>query len=186
MSRWLTEAVTVILALIATSVSVPVHAQSQGLPSQDQWLSDTRTAMYGSRAYVADRVDQGGRRLAVNFDIDNTSLATSYAEGTAVPVVLRFARYARSRGVTLLFNTGRLRGHTAGVARSLRRVGYDVEEICARATGEALVHSKQRCRAHFKAEGYTLIANVGNRDTDFVGSGYGRAFKLPDYNGQLG
>ena len=93
------------------------------MPSKEQWLADTRQAMHGSRAYVGRRVDQGGRRLAVNFDIDNTSLATYYAKGTAVPVVLRFARYARSQGVTLLFNTGRERGHLAGVARSLRRVG---------------------------------------------------------------
>ena len=128
-SRWLIEAVTVVVALIGSSVSVPAQAHSAELPSKDQWLSDTRVAMYGSRAYVGDRVDEGGRRLAVNFDIDNTSLATYYAKGTAVPVVLRFAKYARSQGVTLLFNTGRLQGQTAGVARSLRRVGYDVREI---------------------------------------------------------
>ena len=184
MSRWLIEAVTLIVALVGTSLSVP--AQGSELPSKDQWLADTRAAMYGSRAYVGDRVDQGGRRLAVNFDIDNTALATYYAKGTAVPVVLRFAKYARSQGVTLLFNTGRLRGQTAGVARSLRRVGYDVKEICGRTSGESLAHSKQRCRAHFRAEGYTLIANVGNRDTDFAGSGYGRAYQLPDYDKALG
>ena len=184
MSRWLIEAVTLIVALVGTSLSVP--AQGSELPSKDQWLADTREAMYGSRAYVGDRVDQGGRRLAVNFDIDNTALATHYAKGTAVPVVLRFAKYARSQGVTLLFNTGRLRGQTAGVARSLRRVGYDVKEICGRMSGESLAHSKQRCRAHFRAEGYTLIANVGNRDTDFAGSGYGRAYQLPDYDKALG
>ncbi|MEO5709432.1 MAG: HAD family acid phosphatase [Nocardioidaceae bacterium] len=186
MSRWLIHAMTLVVALIGSSVSVPAHAQSEPLPGKDQWLSDTRVAMYGSRAYVGDRVDQGGRRLAVNFDIDNTSLATYYAKGTAVPVVLRFAKYARSQGVTLLFNTGRLRGQTAGVARSLRRVGYDVKEICGRSSGESLAHSKQRCRAHFRAEGYMLIANVGNRDTDFAGSGYGRAFRLPSYANQLG
>lgn len=186
MSRWLIEAVTVIVALIGSSVSGPAQAHSAPLPSRDQWLSDTRDAMVGSRAYVGDRVDRGGRRLAVNFDIDNTALATYYAPGTAVPVVLRFAKYARSQGVTLLFNTGRLRGQTAGVARSLSRVGYDVREICGRTAGESLVHSKQRCRAHFTAEGYTLIANVGNRDTDFAGSGYGRAFRLPNYGNRLG
>ena len=98
----------------------------------------------------------------------------------------RFARYARSQGVTLLFNTGRERGHLAGVARSLRRVGYDVREICGRKPGETLSHSKQRCRAHFVAEGYTLIANVGNRSTDFTGGNYERAFRLPNYGNVLG
>ena len=184
MARWLVHAVTLVAALVVPALPVP--AQAAEVPSKEQWLADTRQAMHGSRAYVDRRVDQGGRRLAVNFDIDNTSLATYYAKGTAVPVVLRFARYARSQGVTLLFNTGRERGHLAGVARSLRRVGYDVREICGRKPGETLSHSKQRCRAHFVAEGYTLIANVGNRSTDFTGGNYERAFRLPNYGNALG
>ena len=184
MARWLVHAVTLVAALVVPALPVP--AQAAEVPSKERWLADTRQAMHGSRAYVGGRVDQGGRRLAVNFDIDNTSLATYYAQGTAVPVVLRFARYARSQGVTLLFNTGRERGHLAGVARSLRRVGYDVREICGRKPGETLSHSKQRCRAHFVAEGYTLIANVGNRSTDFTGGNYERAFRLPNYGNALG
>ena len=184
MARWLVHAVTLVAALVVPALPVP--AQAAEVPSKEQWLADTRQAMHGYRAYVGRRVDQGGRRLAVNFDIDNTSLATYYAKGTAVPVVLRFARYARSQGVTLLFNTGRERGHLAGVARSLRRVGYDVREICGRKPGETLSHSKQRCRAHFVAEGYTLIANVGNRSTDFTGGHYERAFRLPNYGNALG
>ena len=184
MARWLVHAVTLVAALVVPALPVP--AQAGEPPSKEQWLADTRQAMYGSRAYVGQRVDQGGRRLAVSFDIDNTSLATYYAKGTAVPLVLRFARYARSQGVTLLFNTGRERGHLAGVARSLRRVGFDVKEICGRKPGETLSHSKQRCRAQFVAEGYTLIANVGNRSTDFTGGNYERAFKLPNYGDTLG
>ena len=184
MSRWLVLAVTMVVALTASAAPVP--AQAAEPPGKRQWLADTRQAMDGSRSYVGHRVARGGHRLAVNLDIDNTSLATYYAKGTAVPVVLRFARYARSQGVSLLFNTGRERGHLAGVARSLRRVGYDVTEICGRRRGESLSHSKQRCRRHFVAEGYTVIANVGNRSTDFVGGNYERAYRLPSYGGALG
>ena len=51
---------------------------------------------------------------------------------------------------------------------------------------EDKVHSKRRCRAQFIARGYTLIANVGNRSTDFVGPrNYGRRFDLPDYGNRL-
>jgi HAD superfamily, subfamily IIIB (Acid phosphatase) len=183
-ARWLVEAVTVVVALVGGAVTVP--AQADGPPSQERWLADTRSAMDGSRAYLADRVDRGGRRLAVNLDIDNTALATYYAPGTAVPAVLRFARYARSRGVVLLFNTGRERGRLAGITRTLRRAGYDVREVCGRRAGERLVHGKQRCRTHFADEGWTVVANVGNRDTDFVGGSAGRAFRLPSYGGRLG
>ena len=34
--------------------------------------------------------------------------------------------------------------------------------------------------------GFTIIANVGNRSTDFVGKNYERAFKLPSYGNRLG
>jgi hypothetical protein len=30
-----------------------------------------------------------------------------------------------------------------------------------------------------------LIANIGNRSTDFVGGNYLRAYRLPNYGGQL-
>src|SRR6187431_2903298 len=116
-------AAAAILLLVATllgSLLVVSPAQARSLPTKERWLADTRQAMYGSRTYVQQRAAQGGTKLAVNFDIDNTSLATYYARGTAVPVVLRFARYARTQGVTLLFNTGRERGHLAGVRASLR------------------------------------------------------------------
>jgi hypothetical protein len=70
--------------------------------------------------------------------------------------------------------------------RQLEHAGYTVTEVCGRRSGESLTHSKQRCRQHYVAEGYTLIANVGNRRTDFTGSGYERAFRLPNYANQLG
>ena len=60
-----------------------------------------------------------------------------------------------------------------------------VTEVCGRAHGEGLVHGKQRCRRHFVDEGYTIIANVGNRSTDFTGGNYERAFRLPNYGNQL-
>jgi predicted secreted acid phosphatase len=171
-----------------TALVVPVPAAEAAVPSQEQWAADVNQAMAGSRVYLRQRVAQGGTRLAVNLDIDNTSLASHYAYGQAVSVVLRFADYAETQGVTLLFNTGRVRGNgaLAAVARDLRRAGYAVGEVCGRASsGEGLADGKQRCRRHFVDEGYTIIANVGNRRTDFTGGDYERAFRLPSYGNQL-
>jgi hypothetical protein len=172
------------VVLLATTALWPAQG---ALPSESQWLSDVNQAMSGSRVYVGHRVAHGSG-LAVNLDIDNTSLASHYDYGAAVGVVLRLASYARSRGVTLLFNTGRLRGDGRMVraARQLRAAGYAVTEVCGRSTAdEGLAESKQRCRRHFVAEGYTIIANVGNRSTDFAGGDYERAFRLPNYGNQL-
>lgn len=172
------------LALLLTSLSMsPADAAT---PSRKQWLSDVHTAMSGSHTYIDRRVQKPGRRLAVNFDIDNTALATYYDGGGPVLDVRRFARYAKRHGVRLLFNTGRLQRRTPSAATQLRKAGYVVNEICGRHQGEGLISSKQRCRRHFVHEGYTIIANVGNRHTDFAGGNYERAFRLPNYQKQLG
>jgi hypothetical protein len=159
----------------------------RAVPSRAQWLADVKAAMRGSRGYVRDRVAAAapGERLAVNFDIDNTVIATYYDGGGAIPLMLRFSRLLDQLDVALVFNTGRLADQRQRTVRQLEESGFPVADLCLRTKGEALVTGKQRCRDGFIAEGYTLIANVGNNDTDFAGDGYERAFRLPSY-GVLG
>jgi hypothetical protein len=165
---------------------VPGASGSAPLPSEKEWRADVRHAMAGGRDYLTRRADRGGR-LAINLDIDNTALATRYDAGRPTPPVLRFARRAERLDIRVFFNTARHRGegNLRRVAGRLREVGYAVDRICGRRHGEAIVESKQRCRRQFRDRGYTLVANVGNRRTDFVGGGYERRFKLPSYGGRL-
>ena len=173
-----------VTGMLGAALVAPAQA---AVPSKSQWVADTYQAMKGSRSYTYHRVQQGGHKLAINFDIDNTSLASHYDYGAAVAVTLRFAKHARAHGVKLLFNTGRLRGdgRMSKAAAQLRSAGFVVTEVCGRNDGEGLIHGKQRCRRHFVDEGYTIIANVGNRSTDFAGGNYERAFRLPNYGNQL-
>jgi predicted secreted acid phosphatase len=163
------------------------HVAMRTVPSREQWLTDVRQAMKGARGYVRERVASKGadETLAINFDIDNTVLATYYDGGGAIPSMLRFSRFLRRQHVDLVFNTGRGAALRARTLAQLTRAGFPVAELCLRAKGEALATGKQRCRDEFMDEGYTLIANVGNNDTDFVGDGYERAYRLPNY-GVLG
>jgi hypothetical protein len=178
----------VTLALLLTVLAPP--SEASGLPSEKQWISDTYKAMRGSRAYVRDRVaqssNQGGTKLAINLDIDNTSLATRYDPGAPVAVTLRLVNYAKSKGVYILFNTGRNVSKRKSTIAQLKRAGYPVDGLCAHYKGEPLAKSKQRCRQSFVNNGFTIIANVGNRRTDFVGGNYERAFRLPNYGNRLG
>jgi hypothetical protein len=173
---------------MAVSGCVPASpAQQSALPSQQHWLADVHRAMSGSETVLSQRVERAaGGRLAINLDIDNTALATRYDKGAAVADVLALARSAHRHGVAVLFNSARADGAGARLEakRQLTAVGFPVTEVCLRAHGEELVTGKQRCRRHFRDEGYTLIANVGNNATDFAGSGYERAYRLPNY-GQL-
>ena len=173
--------------MLATLVSVtllvpaPAHAR---LPRERTWRTDVAEAMAGSQRFLERRAERGGR-LAVNLDIDNTALATHYDRGDATPRVLRFARKAHRLDVDVLFNTARSRDDLRRTARVLRRAGYPVDAICGRRSGESVVHSKKRCRRGFRADGFELIANVGNNPTDFRGGGFDRAYRLPNYGGRL-
>jgi predicted secreted acid phosphatase len=159
----------------------------KGVPTRDQWLADVKAAMQGSRAYVRQRVAARtpDEKLAINFDIDNTVIATYYDGGGAIPLMLRFSNLLKRLDVAMVFNTGRLSDQRKRTVTQLTRAGFPVAEVCLRNKGETLPVGKQRCRDHFIDEGYTLIANVGNNDTDFVGDGYEKAYRLPNY-GVLG
>ncbi len=162
------------------------------MPSQQEWLADVTAAMRGSQRFVDARATVRARpedgRLAVNLDIDNTSLSSHYDYGKAIGVTLRFARNARENDVAVLFNTGRVvgDGRLARARRLLVAAGFPVTAICGRSSStESLAASKQRCRQQYVDRGYTIIANVGNRATDFVGDNYERAYRLPNYGNQL-
>lgn len=186
--------VALCLCLLSPAPVLPIASgatdsrASAGLPSAKHWRKDVRRAMAGSGKYLHARLDRAdpGEKLAINFDIDNTTLATHYNEGQPVRRVLRFARHAQRHGIYLLFNTGRSPDKLADAPAQLAAAGYLVTEICTRPIGTKLVAGKKQCRRHFRDEGYTIIANVGNRRTDFVGKHYGRAYKLPNYHNRLG
>jgi len=177
-----------LLAVLVLVALVPVGpTEAAGLPPKKAWLSDVSTVLTGSSSKLASAIDRAprGKRLAIVLDIDNTSIATEYAWPRPVKKTLALARYARSRGVTVYFVTGRRQSTLGSIRPVLDRAGYRYAGICGRKSGESLATGKQRCRARIAAKGFRIIANVGNRPTDFVGSGYGLRFKLPDYGNRL-
>lgn len=180
MDRVLLALVTLLFPLLAAA-----PAEAAPLPSRSQWLTDVRSAMRGADGYLDRRAAQGGRRLAVVLDIDNTSIETHYGWPDPVRRTLRFARHAHDLGYGVLFVTGRQQSSLRGVRPVLRRAGYPIDAMCGRQPGERLAHSKQRCRRQLTRSGWTITADVGNSRTDFVGRNYERAYRLPNYGGRL-
>ena len=116
----------VVLGAAPTEARAGVAASSGAaargdVPSRDQWLADVAAVMAGSRDVVRQRIaaKDPDERLAVNFDIDNTVLATYYDGGGAIPRMLKFARFLERRDVAVLFNTGRLASMRASTHLSL-------------------------------------------------------------------
>ena len=180
--------VLVLLTVALGPGGAPAAADERGVPSRSEWLKDVKQALKGSGDHLRERAESGETGLAVNLDIDNASIASYYDgdDAGAIPRVLRLAAVADELGVALVFNTGRTNAQRTRTLDQLEAAGYDVAALCMRKKGEAIPHGKQRCRDRFIAQGYTLVANIGNNPTDFTGDGYEKAYRLPNYGGELG
>ncbi|WP_254126068.1 HAD family acid phosphatase [Amycolatopsis sp. CA-230715] len=171
----------------ASAQPVPVRAE----PSYQTWISDVEKVTGPANAYLDERLAKPGGKPALVFDIDNTTLETHYHFDLltipAIPPMLALAKRAKEHGASVFFVTGRpdiLRDLTAG---NLARVGYPVDGLYLRPTlsTEPLNVPKTRSRTEIEKNGYTIVANLGNSETDLIGGHAERTFKLPDYDGLL-
>jgi PKD repeat protein len=167
------------LAVSGTTTSPPPPEPTPTRPTQAQWLADVEQAMTGGLDHLDTQVGVAARP-AIVLDVDNTSLQSYYQPFAATPAVLAFAQRARADGFAVFIVTGRA-PDTGGTANQLAQAGYVVDGICFRDATVSGQLSKENCRAARAAEGYTIVANVGNRDHDLAGANSGRTFKLPDY-----
>jgi predicted secreted acid phosphatase len=161
---------------------------------------DLATVDRQARAYLERRLKarHRPRRPALVLDIDETSLS-NYAgltssgftasgttldvvggTGTAIAPTLKLYAAARRRHVAVFFITGRpgvLRGITE---RNLRAAGYEGWAGMSFSSGGSTVAYKSRERARIERRGYTILANVGDQESDLAGGHAKRAFKLPN------
>jgi predicted secreted acid phosphatase len=156
--------------------------------------------------YLAKRVTKPlkeGEKRAIVFDIDETTL-TNLSHITAhdfgyvpavwknwvstgqaraiVPVQLVYDVAVRNN-VAVFFITARNESERAVTERNLRQVGYttwtkvyfepDGSEGSSRAY-------KTGIRRQLAADGYTIIANIGDQESDLAGGFAQRTFKLPN------
>ena len=138
------------------------------------------------------------------FDIDETVLSTfahmreqdfgyvpavwnqevARGEFPALEPMQRVYRAATERSVDVFFVTGRSEPRDrAGTEANLRRAGFS-EYVRLVLTGGgdhgSSAQRKQAARAALEAEGWTIIANLGDQESDLAGGHAERAFKLPN------
>ncbi|MFB9924117.1 HAD family acid phosphatase [Amycolatopsis halotolerans] len=107
--------------------------------------------------------------------------------GEAAPS-LELARSAKRQGAAIFFVTGRPDVLRALTQANLERVGYPVDGLYLHPVLdlEPVGTVKIRARTAIEKKGYTIVANIGNRNSDLTGGHAERTFKLPDYQGLLG
>lgn len=164
----------------------------------------TDLANVGRRAaaWITHRSATGGK-LAIVLDIDETCLSNlrhmreqdwgyhqqrwsewvAEADAPAIEPVRTVYQTARANGVAVFFLTGRRESERAATARNLRRMGFDEwQGLIAKTNGskESAASFKLSARQQIAAQGYTIIANLGDQDSDFAGGLSERDFKLPN------
>ncbi|CAI9119736.1 HAD family acid phosphatase [Brytella acorum] len=102
----------------------------------------------------------------------------------AIPGALALVREAHSLGVAVFFVTGRYEDERHATEANLRAAGYDnwrgliLRPVHSHT--ESAMQYKAPARARIEAEGYRIIANIGDQPSDLDGGHAERTFLLPN------
>ena len=172
------------------------------------YARDVAAVALRANKYLVKRIPRGakGKKMAVVFDIDETTLTNVrqiiandfgyvpkvwdawVADGKApaiIPVQTIYDTAVRNK-VDVFFITGRKESERASTERNLREVGYDTwakiyfkpePELDQTLTTKGF---KIDVRRKLVQEGYVIIANIGDQDSDLAGGYAERTYKLPN------
>ncbi|MBI2516578.1 MAG: acid phosphatase [Opitutae bacterium] len=156
-----------------------------------------------AEAWILQRTAQRGQKLALVFDIDETTLSNlphmraqdfgyvpdhwdawvAEARAPVIEPVRRIYQAARARGVAVIFLTGRKESDRPGTEKNLHADGFTdylaihFKPVEPAQTTEAF---KTAMRKKYTEEGWTIIANIGDQRSDLNGGYAERTFKLPN------
>ena len=105
------------------------------------------------------------------------------AQSPALKPTLELDRLARSKGVEVFFISGRPAELRDATERNLRAAGYDWNGLIIYAPGahfDSAVDFKAGERKKLTEQGYTIVLNMGDQDSDLKGGFAERTFKLPN------
>jgi len=144
-----------------------------------------------------------GQKLAVVFDVDETLLSNlphiqkmdygyqpplwsewiHSAQAPAIAPVCDLFRTARKLGLTIFILSGRIEQDRASTEKNLRAAGVDgyaALYLKANAAHESTGDFKTAWRKKITEEGYTIILNLGDQESDLTGGYAEKTFKLPN------
>jgi hypothetical protein len=181
-------AAAAILTLVAPATAA--QGAAAALPSYETWIADVTVVADAAESYLATRLPDPRVRAAIVLDIDNTALVDEYSDSLLLPAtapILEVARQAEAAGAAVFFVTNRPEIIEPWTEYNLDEAEYPVDGLYTRPTFDfqPVESLKTNARIAIERRGYTIVANIGNNDTDLVGGHAERTFKLPDYNGQL-
>jgi len=154
--------------------------------------------------YLLRRLKQPVKgKPAIVFDIDETTLTNlptileqdfgyvpkvwdawvNRAQSRAILPVQTVYETAVRNGVAVIFITGRREDQRAATERNLRDVGYDTWDQLHFKPDDITLSTgtfKKRLRQQLIKDGYVILANIGDQDSDFVDGHAEAEFRLPN------
>jgi acid phosphatase len=168
-----------------------------------RYAGDVRRVTARAERYLR-RAAPAAERPALVLDIDETSLSNwryqleshfcydaddfhhwvLRREAEAIAGVLDLYTTARELGVTVFFVTGRPEAERAATEDNLRAVGFaswaELHMRPADSGGISAAAFKSGVRQRIVEADYTILANVGDQESDLAGGFASRTFKLPN------
>lgn len=197
-----------VLAGCATPAAAPrnlseLKEEIRAYVGQGAYQRDLAVVAARAEAWIAERAVRGGARLTVVFDVDETLLSNwphmsamdfgyvkeawqrwvEAGEAPAIEPVRAVFRTARRIGVEVVLLTGRHERDRAGTEKNLRAIDCaDYQRLIFAPDGDKRNAEafKTAERGKLVAEGRTIIANIGDQESDLRGGYAERAFKLPN------
>ena len=183
----------------------PLKQEIRAYLDSGQYGRDIAAVAAEARRWIEQRVARRtpGERLAVVFDLDETLLSNwplisaqdfgyvpaawdawvQEGRAPAIEPVREVYRAVRAAGVDVILLTGRRERERAGTEKNLSAIGCRESaalifkpDASKETTGAFKLAERQR----LVAEGRVIIANLGDQESDFIGGGAEKTFKLPD------
>lgn len=183
----------------------PLKLELRAYVDSGHYMQDIAAVSARANAWLEERAPRktNGERLAIVFDLDETLLFNwphisrndfgyvpdvwnawvEKAEALPIEPVREVYRAARRLGVDVVFITGRRERDRFATEKNLRAIacGEYVALICkpnaAKGTSAAF---KTAARERLTKEGWTIVANVGDQESDLAGGFAERTFKVPN------
>jgi predicted secreted acid phosphatase len=198
---WSTEVAKEPSNLTTAKTAVRAYVESGG------YARDVESVAEQVKVWIGERVERRleGEKLAIVLDIDETVLSNypqmdredfgynrpdwvawvDKAEAPVIEPMREVYREARKLGVAVVFLTGRSDpAEKPGTLINLEREGMEeylrIYFKTAEDTEPTAAERKVKRRAEVEAEGWTIIASVGDQYSDFQGGHTERGFKLPN------
>lgn len=161
-----------------------------------------------AKSYLIKRIrenkaSKNPKKLAMVLDIDETSLsnynnmvemnfggslpqidsAIMEAQDPAIVPTLNLYRLAKDQGVAVFFVTGRLDTEESRkqTIANLEKVGYkNWDGLYFKQKGEKTVEYKSGARKKIEDQGYEIVVNMGDQQSDLDGGYADKGFKLPN------